>query len=460
MSLVLFLQLCATAASFNVTVCELPTPHATVFLAHADTDGKADVFILQGHSLTIHTSMKPAAPVTFQFPEKTVLFDVADIDGNDRNELVGLGDHCAFAWSLPDPNETPPRQLFTFEQSLWEEGNLPYPTALVIEKDGKRSILVPCETALELRALDGTLLTTIPAGAKVPSQLELQKQQDGWTTSNVVHWAGTDTWTGVSSFSSAYAPEVPDDLKSQINNDSELFQSGWTSNEAGKWSMFQINRNSDTIKDALVHSVFSFRNETVIRIRDRKTGVIFNPRPDVAYRSESGTERRYPGMYLWSQTPPDFNRDGFADLVLVRMPNPGTSVDALTRTVMDGTCPFTVSVHLFLPDQNRFEANATAQLTFRVPILKTIFEGGLRSSLLEDLNGDGRTDCAFRISDSLYAAWLYTDSGFNKEPDYTYSYSGNIDYVQCVKGGDKDGSSSILLRTEKALHILTVPVQR
>lgn len=459
MLVVLLVPLGAFAAPFEVKVLPLPAPHAIAFLAHADSDGKADVFFVQGRTLTLYPSTKPDRPVTFQFPDTIALFDVADMEGTEQTGLIGLGNHSAYVWPLPDPNISPPKTLFTFEQTLWEEGSTPRPTVLCVPKEGKNAILIPGETALEWHMMDGTLLGTMP--------LNKEKDQiNTWISSNTgvrLPHPKQESWRAQIAISSPYEPEMLPELKNMMPKES-YDNRRFLRTDDGEWWVLPVRKSDNMVKEALICSSTkpSLRTEIKIRMADRKADDQTNYMADRAYAANTSSEHRYAGRFFMPYyNMPDFNGDHFADLVLCSDPLPKTSINAITQTIMAGSLPITISVHLFLPEQNQFDGKTSSQLSFRLPLQEFLFEGGYYGGvIMEDFNNDGRTDYAAKIAGNKYAIWLYREEGFAQEPDYVYPLSGNLESVRYNKKVNRDGRSAILLRTEKTLYVITASEQK
>jgi hypothetical protein len=169
---------------------------------------------------------------------------------------------------------------------------------------------------------------------------------------------------------------------------------------------------------------------------------------------EEGPMRSYPGRLGVLEDSPDFNGDGFADLLLWNTPMPGTSVESLVRTLLGRTWPVRLTVHLFSVEKQRFEPSVAASLSVKAPVPWFLDEEGpVRHPVFRDFNGDGNSDLAFCTDENTFSVWLYQD-GFKSAPDETHVFDEPITRVELTADLDESGRHAIVLRSEHHRHAL------
>jgi hypothetical protein len=171
-----------------------------------------------------------------------------------------------------------------------------------------------------------------------------------------------------------------------------------------------------------------------------------------------GPERRYPGRLILPDADlPDFNGDGYVDLLLWSTPEPGTSLDALTKVVAVATWPLRITAHLFSPDKGRYEPKVAGHTFCRLPVPWFLtFESGtpLRNCVLADFDGDGRTDCAWSTTPDSFSIWLYKD-GLRAKPDFHSAFPEAISRVEFQADLDGQGRTAVGLRGSSNLYLIS-----
>ncbi|MCX5758457.1 MAG: VCBS repeat-containing protein [Candidatus Hydrogenedentes bacterium] len=437
MSIVLMLCL---SALFDVKTIPLHTPDSHVFLAHADRDSQADVFVLEKGAITVFSSLLDNVR-TIPLPDGTTAVDVADLDNDGQTELVVVCGDRILSIRL-DAEETPtPHDLFSLHTQLAEQESgspsssaTPYPFVLTVLRDGKTLLALPCEETFELRTPDG-------AWTSEPARLRARDGIEGGVSRTV-----------------AFEPDLPDELEgapvharsfrrgtpSQTRDAALLGQESWP------WFPLTLDgRGNMRVLYALAASDFW---DTVVRIQG------------YAGKSVTSPERRYPGrLVALEEDLPDFNHDGYADLLLWSTPDPGMSVGAATRVIAAGTWPVSLSAHLFSPEKGRYEPAAASRVTCAVPIawfLTPEESGPVRHCVLRDFDGDGRTDLACATAPNRFVVWRYTESGFSPSPDFERSFPEPIAEAAFKADLAGNGKTSLGLRTEHALYVLFATATR
>lgn len=470
MNLPAIVALILGAVVFDTRTIPLSTPDAHVFLMRADTDTVADVFVLTGNVLTAYPNLGANAPLVAALTEGTSVFDVCDLNGDGHAEVVAINGDSVLQYSLQETPQ-PPRMLFQAKTLFSDAALAPAPHVLVVDNGKSLLLALPCEKALELRALDGSLIASYAMGRDTPHRVSYGSPFNAWTVYPPRIGNAQAVERRVSEFID-FEPEYGNDPPPvRLRSASRQRTSLTRAHDAGKgqsveiygdgaakngvsWPWFPLRTDGSTLERVLYAHAGSDFATTLLRIRESKS-----KRPDI--REEDvvvGPERRYPGAIIVLEDDlPDFNCDGFADILLWRVPDPGISTSALTRTLVDRTWPIRLAVHLFSPQKRRFEPRPTAEIECLIPIawfLTAGIEGPMRHAVLRDFDGDGRTDLGCSTGPNTYAVWFFGDGGFGGRPDFTVDFGNEISAVDFRADLDGQGCTGVGLRTANALHIL------
>jgi hypothetical protein len=163
---------------------------------------------------------------------------------------------------------------------------------------------------------------------------------------------------------------------------------------------------------------------------------------------------RYPGVLLSTWQPPDFDGDGYNDMVLLRLREPGGSIGNIVRTATNGTLPVDFGVHLYRPEQGRFDPRAAGTIEARAAVGNILARDPIDAVIMSDLNGDGHSDLGFSPDSRQYLIWLWNGHGFSKEPDYARTFDEPIHRAYAEDLGGK-GRHSIGLRSDEALYVVS-----
>lgn len=448
--------LLVAGALFNHETAPLAQPGAHAFTARADVDSIADVFVQQGNNLTVLPSAGARAPLAVTLEPGASAFDVADIDGDSQPEIIAVcGPHLR-AYPLAPPG--PPRTLFDAASCLDGASAEPVPRVLVLQYQGGVVIALPCPAALELRAPDGTLAASFPTGPDAPQRVSMGSPFSAAPVRRpqLTSGAGIEmrVWGRLES-----QPELP----------ANLLPLGHQYPQYNRAPFAQAARGGDNTADSVWPS---FPLETAAGLG--ATRVLYAPAPnnplrtvvrlrrqkDPASISDDNTvvgpPRHYPGRCIvLDEDLPDFNGDGYADLLLWSAPEPAASLDALTRAVTGRVWPVRLAAHLYAPQKERFEPIAAGEIALDAPVAGLIAGNpGALPLVLRDFDGDGRTDVACSPGDMQFAAWLHKSTGFAREPDFAISFKEPIESVEFRADLAQDGRTSLCLRTATAFEIL------
>lgn len=448
--------LCAVSGAFfelHSIPLEVPPGHvgrspALTFFANADNDGVADLFVLESNLLSIHSHKGEIRQAVL--PQGVSVFDVADLDKDGMFELVAIQGRSVVRIPIALQGDAPePSVLFTCD-SLWANAtDGPVPRVLVVQRDGAPAIVVPARAGMEYHGVDGKIVETKPY-----ENIDLD---DRTIYAYPYIRPGAKglllRYSAVSTYQSPLAK--PDFLhEGSLNEMGSVFGSVVRLRNAGaddpvNWPWFVVHQEKGVATRA--YCAVDDSMVTVVRTCDITVDADGFP----ASIAAPGPPRRYPGALVMSATGlPDFNGDGYKDVLLWNSPRPGISVDALLRAVVGRHWPVTLTVHLYSPGKGRFEPEAATALTFRIPVA-WFLDGPspLRDAVLADFNGDKKTDLGMCIEDNEYGIWLYSD-GFAAVPDEKHRFSENITEVATTGDVSGNGKTSIVLRSDHYVYAL------
>jgi len=448
------------ASLFDIQRIPLDNPRADIFLAAADADQTADIFVLDGHVLTAYPSARGRSPIRVVLPEGTSGFDIADIDGDARPEVIAVCGPRVVRHALDDTLPgAEPVTLLEVETQLSAPAPLPYPYVLTIEREGQTLLALPREDTFELRGLDGELKHTYPFGKDAPQRVSYGAPFEAWDVEPARLGAPGALEVTIHRHIE-FEPDWPDgSLPVGVRG----YGLGRRYGKLGGrwWSWFPLKTDGTSQERVLFSPAATGRQDTLVWIRRSASDAA-----DVSERDVTiGPKRRYPGVLGdFGEDLPDFNADGYADLLLCQVPEPGLSVDGVTRALTGSTWPVEVTAHLYSPEKQRYEPRPATHVRVIVPLTWYLLTGQgrpLPHAVLRDFDGNGQTDFACRTAQGRYAFWLYAESGFPRNPDFEVSLDGRLEDVVFRASLDGGPRTSLGLRTNDALIMLyAVPRSR
>jgi hypothetical protein len=458
-----FLPLFLVSALFDAWDIPLSDPAAPVFLAHADADKTTDIFVLNGNSITAWPAGSRRPPVTAVLAEGTSGFDIADVDNDGLSEIIAVcGDNIMSCRLVERGAEPAAKTLFVLRNQLSAPSVQPFPYVMAVQYDGAPALALPCETTFDLRGFDGALIASFPIGSETAHRISYGSPfSAAWVDPPQAGPAGSieAEVNRVISFE----PELPAGMlpiatQSPGYRRGTLLQARDAASEGPEsWPWFPLKTDGSTAQRALYALARPDYRDSVVCVREANSENVDLSGKNVVV----GPQRRYPGVLcVLPDDLPDFNADGYVDLLLWRAPEPGVSLDSLTRVVLGQKWTVNLTAHLFSPRKNRFEPLPASHIALQIPVdwfIAMTASGPLRHVVLRDFNGDGRTDLGCAVSENEWAAWLSGADGFAPRPDFSRQFDEPIDRVEfraCLDGG---ASTSIGLRTRTALHLLYPP---
>lgn len=436
-----------------VTVQSIPVDNVSaegLFVA-ADADNVPELMVIDQHTVKIYVGDRAAADVTLQLPEGTSAVDVFDIDQDGEGELLAVHGAKVLAYELR--NGAAPRELFSIETPLSVPRPQPFPYAMAVPWNGTVAIALPRAASIELRALNGAPVETFPTqsadagGINYGRPLSVRSVEPPQA-------GGPNTLELRVSMIHDVAPDLPEAVAPGIT--AAPGRPGTLSHareaalgDPAHWPWFPLNAAADSPRVLYALEPPEFR-DTLIRIRP------------AAGAEASGEDKtwRYPGALMpYGDTRlPDFNGDGFVDLLLWKAPVPGASLDALTRAATGGSWPLTTTVHLYDPQKGRFTPRPASPIKHHVAVswFVTTEQGSpLRHVVFEDFNGDGMSDFGCSAAPDQFSLWWHTD-GFSQAPDFTHTFPAPLTKLKSVYAERESPVALMLFRSPHALHVVRV----
>lgn len=460
------LPLFLVSALFDVWHIPLSDPAAPVFLAHADADKTTDIFVLNGNNLAAYSTRLKRPPTMAVLPDGASGFDVADIDEDGVSEIIAVcGDNIMSYKLVPAGSAPVAKTLFVKHNQLSAPAVQPFPYVMVVRYDDLTTgietpaLALPCENTFELRRFSGAIFASYPIGSETSHRISYGSPfSTAWVDPPQAGPAGSIE--AEVNRVIAFEPELPPDLMPIAAQPSgyrrgTLLQARDAAGAGPEsWPWFPLKTGGATTPRALYALAGPDYRDTVVCVRDAKSDDVDLSGKNVVV----GPPRRYPGILcVLPDDLPDFNGDGYVDLLLWHAPEPGLSVDSLTRVLLGQKWTVNLTAHLFNPRKNRFEPRPASHIALQIPVdwfMSMTASGPLRHVVLRDFDGDGRTDLGCAVAQNEWAAWLFGEGGFASRPDFSMQSDEPIERVEFRAILDGGESTSIGLRTRTALHLI------
>jgi len=446
----------AWGALLEMQPIPLPDSESAVFVADFDGDGRGEVAILSRERLDVYGRDRDQPTHSIALPEGAAVVDVFDAGGPGKTEIVVLAGDAVLRIPL-SPAGAEPVYCFSRENQYSRYRGAPFPGVLAVVRDGTPMIALPCPEALELHTFGGELVDSYPVGIDAPRRLALGQPFNAWANQHAQLGPPEALEFRLSSVA-AYKPLLPDDaLPLAIATPQGRLGTPRQQREATglapeRWPWFPVSNGEGGEVRALYARTGDPGGKTAIRIRAMRAG-------EQADGGETaGPERHYPGLLLHHpENFPDFDGDGFHDLLLWKSARVTPTVDNLARAATRGTWPVHIIAHAYAPAKRRFEARPMGHITLDIPVGWYLSSGAsnpLTTLFLHDFNGDGRTDFGCLAGPKTLALWLSGPGGFGDAPDFSHTFPTAITSVALEQDLEGLGRVTIALRGENELYLL------
>lgn len=444
------------ASLFDVQVIPLNDANARPFLAAASAQA-GSLYVLDGNTVTQYPADAPAQSVVLA--PGTSAFDIDDIDRDGRPEVVAVCGERIMRYQFAQSEPEPAHELFTLRTQFMDSSSAPYPYVMIVQNDDQHLLALACEESFEVRALDGTQVASYPIGENAPRRVSYGRP---FRASSIfpARTASPDAIEAQIDRSIHFEPELPGELlaveadvpMARPATSLQLRQAGTL--DPAHWPWFHLAVDGSRTQRVLYALAPPLYADTLVCIREAD--------PSQRLKDSDKTvspPKRYPGaaVVLDDDSRPDFNGDGYTDLLLWKGAEPLLTIDSLANTVTTGTWPLTLSVHLFSIKKNRYEPAPASRITASAPIswfVAADTTGPIRHCVLRDFNGDGRTDFGCSLSPCAFSVWLYGTSGFGRAADFEYRTDAPILEIAFQSDLEAKGQTTVGLRTRSGLQVL------
>ena len=450
-----FMVLSAFATDFEIQRIPTRFADAHAIVVPTASDSVPDVLLLDGFEIRVYPSTETLSVRSLSLDGDTTAIDVVDLDGDGRREILTVsGSRIQQYKILPDRIDSEPKILFERHTRLSGVQGNPFPYVLSIEYEGRTVIALPKRYAIELWSVEGELVKTISITGTSNETLPFQRTFSAWAVEPPAIGRRSLEF-GVRS-DLLFLPTIHNSFSDTEPKTFSAPTGSWArALDAMNMSPLRWPRFPLMISEPDTQVLYALSPpDTVIRIRRAENG-----ESEEFYASP---KRRYSGSLLLAKKGlADFNGDGYTDLLLWRAPLPGTSLGSMARTLSTGTWPVELMPHLYSPESGLYAGRPRGRIETQVSLkwyLSREFGSPVRNLILNDFDGDRRTDVAFTPTERSFSLWLYAE-GFRKKPDYSVTLDTNILKVTRVFESKGSGRDRILLRGKDAYYLLRLPLR-
>lgn len=431
-------------AAFDTRVIPIDDLDTGLTLVPAQGGAVRDVLVVQGRTLRAHPLSGTAEPRQVELPKTVTAFDVGDIDNDRVPEVVAVAGKQILR--IPFGSGAP-STLFEHEGMLSQDRDLSYLHPLLVATPDRMLVALPEEKVLALFTPAGERVSEVPlwtADAPFPPEdfraYAADRNLDNGNKS--LEWS---VWRRMD-----LSPELPRDMRFAGTAMRVPMPERCIYAQERKgvppldWPWFPVRETETEDLSAHFARPSFLSQETIVCVI-----AIGVPLQDELALP------RYPGILVSTWRPPDFNGDGYNDLVLLRLREPGGSIGNIVRTATHGTLPIELGVHLYQADRGRFDPRPAGRIECRSNVGNVFARDPVDAVVMSDLNGDGHSDLGFSPSPREYVIWLWKDQGFSKEPDYSRTFDEPLHPRAYAEDLGGKGRYSIGLSSDEALYVVS-----
>lgn len=437
----------ADPAPLNVQQYSAQSENASLYVLPALSRATPDIVILDETALTVYRGGSQSPVIKHIIPENTLLFDLLDTNDDAIPELFVLTPDEIRHY--PSPNNQTTIQLFPILRSLPWIVEQPFLHPLVFNYNDAHLIAVPYQDNITLRNFDGKTVSILPKIlSDVHSLFSIPIVPNQLASPGAFEFRVDTLLTTPISVPQELRPAAASMQFTSVSprrlRDSEQL-------ELDLWPSFPLTSSPDDPLKVVYASYAPEHVNTVIRIKKKLPRNI--PSTTEPYRFSP--PRKYPGTIGISESGfPDFNNDGFHDLLLWKIPIPGHSIGSLINSIQARTWPIEISTHLYDPEKGLYNARPNNRIKTTVAlqyILTRQNQSPLRNLIFSDIDNDGNSDIVFSTRPDRLDAWIYR-SKLPNSPDYTTEFDSPVSLITVNRPEAPDQSQSILLRGKLSIY--------
>ncbi|MEA3364786.1 MAG: VCBS repeat-containing protein [Candidatus Hydrogenedentes bacterium] len=446
--------LAACTGVFDIVSIPLEHPGAQVFALSADADSTAELGVLAKRTLRIYEIEEGSLQFSITLPESSSAFDIFDADGDGTAEVLTIQSNRVVLIELDAP-ESPPRELFRAGDLFEPAGVYPAPHIFATRRDGEWLVAIPQRSSLELRTLEGELVENISLNGEGQRPVLFERPFVARTVyPNLVGPSGSLEMHIDQVVVHDTAPPPPREGPDSSNLSGFVHIRRSKGDKYQRWPWFSLTTDGSSQKRVLYALCEPDYEDTRIRIEQAVTTQPFGDEAGVRV----SPARRYRGSLIppW-QTLPDFNGDGYTDLLLWASPQPGRSIQAVSRALTSRSWPLELRVHYFDREKNHYDPRSISTIETRVPIgwfLRPDKGMPVYLPLFGDFNGDGLTDVAFATDGNEFSVWICGEKGFSCQPSLRHTFPESLDQIEIRADLDGTGRLGAVLRGDRHIFVL------
>ncbi len=444
----LALLLCA---SEEMAVQQYSAQHdnAALYVLPSGQGRVPNIVILDDQKLSLYPANSSRSLFSHTIADDTLMFDLVDTNADGRPELFTLSPGVLRHFVEGNAQE----ELFFIEPVLPWKVDQPFLHPLIISYLDAFHAAIPHLDHMRLMNFSGEEVTTFPkvtTGMDPVFSVPIQPNQVGGTSAlefRVDALLSTPIEVPkdlrITSMRDSYETVTPRKLR-----DSEKL-------EVDLWPQFPLKVSPESMRMVSYASHGPEHVNTLIRIKQPVPRSV----PNVTEAFRYSPARMYPGTIAIAESGlPDFNGDGYFDLVLWSVPLPGYSASKLLNSLQTQRWPLIVSIHLFDPVKGLYGARPEARIKTDIA-LQYLFTrqsfSPLHNLSFADMNHDGFSDVIFSPTPNSVEVWLYKD-GLSKEPEYRNQFKHAVSMIAVPEQDKEYESHSLLMRDGSSIYRLSL----
>ncbi|MCF6286688.1 MAG: VCBS repeat-containing protein [Candidatus Hydrogenedentes bacterium] len=424
-----------------------------LLVADFDLDDRGEVGVITGNQLNIYEQSHNDPVYSIALPENTAVVDVFDADLDGTADIVAVSGEKVIR--IPITKDASVPIVCFLRKNLYSQyTGIPFPGVLVIMRQNTPLVALPCADVLELRSFKGELVDSYPIGMDAAKRLSPGQPFNVWTNQHA-QLGNRDALEFRVSSAATFKPMLPNNaLSLPITEASGRLGTARQQREAAtagpeRWPWYPVNATEPVQIRALYARAEAPSGHTAIRIRRI---------PDGDGSGQTGPVRHFPGLILRHPGAlPDFDGDGFNDLLLWKSQRISLTADGLARAATQRTWPIQIIAHAYAPEKARYRAKPMGRIEMDIPLPWYMDSGGtgpLKTIFLHDIDGDARTDFGCLTDPQTIAIWRFQEEGFSASPDFSHRFPESLDAVVFETDLDGQGRTTIALRSQGHLYLL------
>ncbi|MFP6581934.1 MAG: hypothetical protein VCD00_05190 [Candidatus Hydrogenedentota bacterium] len=451
LTLVLTLTHAATVP-YQVFPYSATSENAALYVLPGSHPATSNIVILDGTELTVYPSNATHPSLRHQIDPNTLLFDLFDTNDDDIPELFTLLPDALFHY--PEPNNQTKITLFGITPSLPWLVTQPFIHPIILSYDNAHLAAIPYQNNITLKTFEGKTLSTLPKILSDTHSLFTIPVSPNQIGSPDAFEFKVDTLLTT-------AINIPRELRPAPSIPGPTFTTPRLLRESEQrdldlWPAFPLTDSPDNNERVIFASYAPEHVHTIIRIkRDRPTSA-FTQTELQTYTPE----RIYPGTIATSQSGyPDFNADGYHDLVMWRMALPGRSINTMINSLRSQTWPIELTVHLYDRNKRRYTARPTARIKTTVAIQFILMrqnQSPLRNLSFADLNNDGASDLTLSPQPDTLETWVF-ENGFEPKPNFRSRFQNPVELISPLRQETNASTATLLLRDKTTIYRVNAP---